>query len=356
MKSIKEQLKELGITQVQVANALDVSKTTINFALNGEYPKEPTFRARFTKLLLSYGISIPKEENEEIKNMLIKKHTISLQAQRKFNIPENLFGDIEDVEQVYANSNITLIREKLKETAMKGKMSAVVGESGSGKTTLVDDLEHALIHNGDGVIFIRPSPIGMAENDKKGNVLKAAHICDAILLAIDPDCSLAVSYQKKLRHMEKCLIESYKAGNKLCIVIEEAHLLNMNTLKHLKGLNEIKVGFQKVLAVILVGQQELYSRMAEHVHQVREVNQRTQFFDLDPIANVQEYLAHVCNYFNVQLSAFIDESGLEAFELLLLRTGQSTAYPLAINNNIIKAINLAAEMGCKVNKTVVDNV
>ncbi len=353
---LKIQLEEKGISQVDIAKVLNVSKTAISLIINkGIYPKDKNFKKKFNDFLKEKGIEFETKKTSE-DDMILQKNVLSTQAKVLFKLPYNFLSDVESEDDIYENNTLAEIRHKLLTSANNGKMIALIGESGSGKTTLIQDLESKLFQSDKKLIFIKPSVIGMADHSNRGVVLKATHIADSILLSLDPSASTGMSYQKKMATMRKALIESYKTGNRHCIVVEEAHNLNLHTLKHLKSLNEERIGFQRILGIILVGQQELKFKMSENHFQVRELVQRCELLELTPVVNIAEYLQFQCARREVKLETFADEDCIKALENIFNRTGQSLAYPLAINNLLTKAINTGASIGSKVNAEIINKL
>jgi type II secretory pathway predicted ATPase ExeA len=151
--------------------------------------------------------------------------------------------------------------------------------------------------------------------------------------------------------MHRALKNSYESGYRHVLIIEEAHSLPIATLKHLKRLRELETGFTKLLSIILIGQPELKVKLSERNAEVREVVQRIEVAELQPLtaARLDEFLAFRLGRVGKKLDEVINASGIEALADRLIATSrdrqQSLLYPLAIGNMMVAAMNLAARVG-----------
>jgi hypothetical protein len=166
--------------------------------------------------------------HEEYDAMLLRKQTVLPATKKKFSIFRDPFrtDDVTEPDDVFLTPAIRYVREALYQTARLGGFVAVVGESGSGKSTLRKDLITRLFNEGQAVTMIEPFVLGMEDNDKTGKRLSSSHIAEAVIYAIDPLARPRASAEAKFRQMQQLLLESYKAGNKHCLLIEEARRTN----------------------------------------------------------------------------------------------------------------------------------
>lgn len=290
--------------------------------------------------------------HEEYEAMLLRKQTVLPATRKKFSLFRDPFrtDDVTEPDDVFLTASIRYVREALYQTARIGGFIAIVGESGSGKSTLRKDLITRLFNEGQSVTMIEPFVLGMEDNDKTGKRLSSGHIAEAVIYAIDPLARPRASAEAKFRQMQQLLLESYKAGNKHCLLIEEAHGLSIPTLKHLKRFYELEHGFTKLLSIILIGQPELHLKLSERNPSVREVVQRCEVVTLEPLDNaVKDYLVFKCARAGIDCMAIFDDSAFAAMQSKLTLTGEkrqrhSLLYPLAINNLAAAAMNLAAEL------------
>jgi type II secretory pathway predicted ATPase ExeA len=161
------------------------------------------------------------------------------------------------------------------------------------------------------------------------------------------------SPEARFRQVHRVLRDSARSGQRHVLIIEEAHGLPVATLKHLKRFFELEDGFKKLLGIVLIGQSELRSKLSESDPNVREVVQRCELIELQPLdTRLEEYLTHKFARVNKPLTEVVDASGLDAIRARLETRGQrrdapvvSLLYPLAVGNLLTASMNLAAGLG-----------
>jgi type II secretory pathway predicted ATPase ExeA len=186
------------------------------------------------------------------------------------------------------------------------------------------------------------------DNDAKGKTLKSTHIAEAILAAVAPLERPKQSSEARFAQLHKCLKESHNSSYKHCLIIEEAHSLPIPTLKHLKRIYELELGYTKLVSIILIGQPELLEKLSERNAQVREFVQRCEVATLTPIdvANLGDFINHRVGRLGKKTADIIDDTGIsEIVKRLCNRNGASQLYPLAVGNFLVAAMNLAANIG-----------
>jgi type II secretory pathway predicted ATPase ExeA len=160
--------------------------------------------------------------------------------------------------------------------------------------------------------------------------------------------------EAKSRQLHRLLKDSRRAGYSHCLIIEEAHALSIPTLKHLKRFMELEDGFKKLLSVVLIGQSELKVKLSERSPEVREVVQRCELVELQPLdAQLEDYLRFKFRRVGADLDALFDKTACDAIrERLIFSRGDqkgretiSLMYPLMINNLVTAALNSAAALG-----------
>lgn len=295
----------------------------------------------------------------ESADMLLRKHTLTADARRKFKIPRDPFTDeMASDADVFLSDDIRYVRATIRQTAKHGGMLAVIGESGAGKSTLRQDLIDWINSNKEPITVIEPYVLGLEDNDSKGKVLKSIDIAAAIIQTIDPNAKPRRGAEARARQMHDMLRASAQTGRKHVLVIEEAHGLPIPTLKHLKRFYELHEGFKKLLAIILIGQTELEWKLSEHNPEVREVVQRCETVKLPPLDNhVEAYLRHKFTRVEANFDVLFDSSAIDEIRNRLristteggrssraVRT-QSLCYPLAVNNLVAGAMNEAVKIG-----------
>ncbi|NQV14491.1 AAA family ATPase [bacterium] len=143
---------------------------------------------------------------------------------------------------------------------------AVIGDAGSGKSTAVD---HALRRLG--VKVAKPLSPGKSQ-------LKIQHIMDAIVYDLSEE-SVRRGHETKARQVNRVMGE-LKIGKKqrICLVIEEAHMLNPLTYKGVKSLREMDfMGTWPLLSVVMIGHQLLESK----INQSREISLRVETYQMN---------------------------------------------------------------------------
>lgn len=375
--TLKELLTKHKISQRVLADGIGLSGATINNLLNtGTYPKsldKSKIDADIAKFLQSKGVDTkqlitPKQKNQTNQQeyfMLLRKQTLTLYAKKHFGLFINPFtNDVRSADELFLSNDVHYVREAMFHTARHGGFVAITGESGAGKTTLKRDLADRISKENQPIIVIEPYILATEDNDIKGKTLKSTHIAESILHALAPLENAKRSPEARFRQIHQLLKESHKAGNKHLLIIEEAHSLPLPTLKHLKRFFELEDGYNKLLGIVLIGQNELALKLSEQNPAIREVVQRCEIITLDPIApsELASYLSHRLGK-QKPLNQIIDDSGILAITNKLVRTdnkgkvAQSLLYPLAIGNLLTGAMNMASELGVPViNADVIHNL
>lgn len=374
MLVLKQQLQHLQISQVSMAGELGISQAALAQLVNhGQWPRRHPERLRdgITALLQRHNMDIthsfdevrpPSSELTTItgeESMLLKKQTLSQKAKRAFNLARNPFDDIsvQCADDVFTTPDINYVREAMYQTATHGGMLAIWGESGSGKSTLRSDLADRLQREHRNIVVIEPYVLAMEDNDRTGKTLKSVSIAEAILREVTPGERPKQSAEARFSQVHKALIAS-AAGDKSnshVLIIEEAHSLPFPTLKHLKRFLELKMGHKSLLGIILIGQQELRDKLSERNASVREVVQRCELIQLEPLNNdLEAFLVFKLARVNKKLADIFDASAIPAIaNRMTTRNNKgeithSALYPLAIGNLVIAVMNAAAVIGVPV--------
>lgn len=284
--------------------------------------------------------------------MLLQNAVLTPEARKHFGLPRNPFlDDIASIDDVYQTPSVRYVRAALNDCAQSHGFMAVVGESGSGKTTLAEDLEERIKADGRDITVIRPYVLAMEASDAKGKTLKSSHIAEAIAYALDPALKVKSSPEARFRQVHELLKASRRAGRRHLLVIEEAHCMPTATLKHLKRFLELKDGLQRLIGVALIAQPELLDRMSSQNAEVREVMQRCEVVQLEPLdADLEGYLRHKFARFDIKLEQVLADDACDAIRARLIympRGGKVTdarsqCHPLVVQNLVARAMNAAA--------------
>ena len=378
MLRLKSYLEGKQVSQADLARSIGISRAAMTNLLNrGSYPvkrdsKElahaiektlqakgiPTSKSLFeevapSSLQTTEGDSITTNTEATEINMLLRKQTLTQQARKHFSLFQDPFSDdaMQGPDDVFTTPDIRYVREYLWTTAKFGGFVAVVGESGAGKSTLRRDLIERIKQENEQVIVIEPYILGMEDNDRKGKTLKASSIAEAIITTIAPLERPKATPEARYAQLHRLLRDSCRAGNKHLLIIEEAHGLPLPTLKHLKRFRELEDGFKKLLSIALIGQPELRLKLSETNPEVREVTQRIEIAELQPLdVELENYLNFKFTRVGKRASDVIDVEGIEAMRSrLTVNAGKrgkvSLLHPLVVNNFLTAAMNLAASIG-----------
>jgi type II secretory pathway predicted ATPase ExeA len=383
MLQLKQVMAVAGIRQAEMATAMGIARPTLGALVNhGQWPRSMERRhlvARASEFLKGCGVSgqalktafekVPEpctntapavsldssttEEKDEA--MLLRKQGLAPATRKHFGLFKNPLADeMLSHEDVFVSQDIRYVREAMYQTARHGGFIAVVGESGSGKSTLRKDLIERIQREGARVVVIQPHVEGMEENDAKGKTMKAGHIAEAILGEVAPLETVKSSPEARFRQVQRVLRDSRRGGNQHVLIIEEAHGLPIATLKHLKRFFELEDGFVKLLSIVLIGQSELRRKLNENDPNVREVVQRCELIELQPLdGRMEDYLRFKFERAGKPLAEVVDEKGLDALRQRLTPSRAarrdeapiSLLYPLALNNLLTACMNLAADIG-----------
>lgn len=382
MLQLKKVLQELSIPQAKVARFCDISEGAFAQIVNHNlWPKKPSEKALRTKVLefltpykaardTVFQLELEccntpapdhkSSQSEEDTDMLLRKQILTPAAKKAFGLLRNPFGELQCKEDMWISPDIRYVREHMYTTARSGGITAVYGESGAGKSSLRRDLEQRIADEHAPIILAQPYMTAAEENDQKGKTVKSIHIARAILRAVAPLEKPCINSDDRFHQLHRALIDAHKSGQHVCLMIEEAHSLNIHTLKHLKRLYEFEIGYTKLLSIILIGQPELKEKLNERNPHIRELVQRCEMVELTPIANadLEQFIDYRSKRAGKAAAELIDASGVAAMcERMVNRTNQSQLYPLAVSNFMVAALNLAATIGVpKVNADIVREV
>lgn len=294
-------------------------------------------------------------ETPEEETMLLENQALSPDARKHFNLPRNPFqDDVQSPDDVFQSPSVRYVRASLMDCANHHGFVAITGESGAGKSTLAEDLEERIKADARDVLIIRPYVLAMEQNDAKGKTLKSSHIAEAIASALDPQLKVKSSPEARFRQVHELLKASRRAGRRHLLVIEEAHCLPTATLKHLKRFLELKDGMQRLIGVALIGQPELRDRLGSQNAEVREVMQRCEVVELEPLdGELEAYLRHKFARFDLKFEDVFAPDAADAIRARLIHIprggkasdARSLCYPLVVNNLVCRAMNAAARAG-----------
>jgi len=348
------------LSSVQEATGSKISKTTISLCINKGYLPQTIngFREAIENYIAKHPaarqwLALHNLQPSQIWQPIQPKNEKSIEevqmipqaALKHFKLFRNPFtDDIRADADVYMSDEHRYIEAAMLDAARHGGFLAVVGEVGSGKTVMRRRIIEQLRRENN-TLVVYPQMIDKTR-------LTASSICDAIIMDISNE-TCRKTLEAKTRQVQKLLIDRARSGYRACLIIEEAHDLNVHTLKYLKRFNELEDGYTKLLGIIIVGQPELKHTFDEGQNvDMREVIQRIQLAEITGIeSGIDKYLAIKIKRLNADPAAIFNPNAYPAMARRLTAISGdgkrkiSHAYPLAINNLAARAMTLAHGLG-----------
>lgn len=291
-------------------------------------------------------------ETQEEATMLLRNETLTPAAIRHFNVRRNPFADdIQSRDDVFASQHGRYVRAALWDCAQRHGFIAIIGESGSGKTTLREDLEERIREERKSVVLIKPYA---RARSRSSNPMQPTHIEAAMFRALGAGLPRKSNPDDRSDQITGLLKASSDAGYTHLLLIEEAHRMPVDTLKQLKNFMEMKHGMRRLLGVALIGQPELRDLLSERNPEVREIVQRCEQIDMEPLDNdLAAYLEHKFDRAGARLADVLEADAVDAIRARLVhlprggkpQDARSVCYPLVVNNLVCRAMNAAAAVG-----------
>jgi general secretion pathway protein A len=182
-------------------------------------------------------------------------------------------------------------------TERKGFM-VVTGDAGTGKTTLVRKLLLSI-------------PVTCAQFSVIVNpALTRSEFLESVIMDFG-ERNIPPSKALRLALFQKLLLRAHEEGKTSVLVIDEAHLLTGELIEEVRLLSNIETSEQKLLQIILVGQNELNRLLS--LESLRQVKQRIAIrMHINPLAEpeVKRYLQTRWNRARTQQSLPFSEDAI----------------------------------------------
>jgi type II secretory pathway predicted ATPase ExeA len=193
-----------------------------------------------------------------------------------YGLKENPFNVNPDPRFLYLTKQI--------EEALTGLMYGIqtrkgfitlTGEVGTGKTTLVNRLLDWLHHRQTRTAFLFNSR------------MNSNQLFDFILAEFDIPCE-SKSKSQQLLKLNHWLLERYRAGETVVLIVDEAQNLTFPVLEEIRLLTNLETSTEKLLQIVLSGQPELEEKL--RLPQLRQLRQRIMLrCHTSPLTSEQTY-------------------------------------------------------------------
>ena len=135
----------------------------------------------------------------------------------------------------------------------------LIGEVGLGKTTILRSYLERVDQSQLRPIYIFNSNVSFSDLLKTlcrefGSEVLAEDIADTV------------------NRLHQVLIEEYKQGRNVALIVDEAQHMPIETLEHLRMLSNLETSTQKLIQIVLVGQPEFDAKLNDHA--LRQLKQR----------------------------------------------------------------------------------
>lgn len=198
-----------------------------------------------------------------------------------FGLTRAPFGITPDTQSFYAGGRRGDVLDALSYAITHGEgIVKVVGEVGSGKTMLCRMLQTRLPESVDVVYLSNPR-------------IDPADVIFAIAAELRMSIPTGASRLQVQNALQEFLLQRHAANRRVVVFVEEAQGMPLDTLEEIRLLTNLETERDKLLQIVLFGQPELDTNLAEvRIRQLRE--RITHSFDLGPLAPdvVGEYVSH----------------------------------------------------------------
>jgi len=189
------------------------------------------------------------------------------------------FGKVFDKDQIVSYLQLEELRNLLHLTISTRSMGLVTGEAGTGKTTAVHIVVNELPSNKYTIIYL-------------GQDQDGTNLCRrlALSLGLKPRLSRTHTLLAISQHLSDNRLEQ---GREVCLIVDEAHLLDNATLEDIRLLTNDNFDSQSPLSIILVGQLPLRTRLKGIGFEA--INQRLRFrYALEGFSEqeTEDYIRH----------------------------------------------------------------
>ena len=285
---------------------------------------------------LKSGEHAHEEEHEMLTKVYLQPKTLA-----HYGLARDPFADEPGRRaEVFADKPFEAAVAQIVGAAKEQRMMALCADVGAGKSTLWAFARELLLK--DDVVIIESSYFEMGR-------LHAGGIVEDALRAFGqtPRATLV----GRRRQLEEVLRTQAEAGRPVALVFDEAHRMNDRTFSALKLFWEMKEGYSRFLALILIGQRSLEFRLKVNAD-FREMGERCQIVQLPTLtdqARLADYLKFKLRLAGGQLARLITHHAVEAI-------AERASTPQMANNLAARVLETAWKLGEKtpIRKEVVE--
>jgi len=342
-------LNVYGITPVMVAKEIGVSVGAVTDILAGE-PNRLGVKKQIQKWAAARGLPSENLFNEQEEPPMEAVY-LTEAAKARFRIFADPFDPDLDPETFFgAKKNqwpeIAAVEQQLRNAYLNQKNIAIRGQVGSGKSTLNRRVLGNFEKSGESVFVIEPEIVDKA-------LLRPSLILESIIRAANVGTSkrsLGNSLEERSGLAKLALTTVADRGLKASLLIEEAHLLPDDTIKHFKSMSEWYRGVDKLLSIVMIGQPELDIKIKRWAN--RQWFSRCVTIHMPGLGKkIPNYLHFRCEAKGVDSGKVFTEAGVAAIADRMKTQTYDT--PLLVGNFTKHCINKAAALGTRVDERVV---
>lgn len=203
---------------------------------------------------------------------------LPLDALRQWGFRRDPFAD-EPAEftELYWSASHLRVRDQIVSAVNNADGIAVAAPVGWGKTVLWYGIEDLISHDDDeGYIIIRVHAL-----DKER--IRPNLILRAMYQDLEGNAPKQIDSEALTRTVTNLLVErARKQRKRIVLVVDEAHRLAPQAFRTFKNLLDIRNGMRRVIAIVLLGQEEL--GVLFRSHGLREVGARFALIEPDPLS------------------------------------------------------------------------
>ncbi|HEX6038957.1 AAA family ATPase [Longimicrobium sp.] len=364
----KRYLMENGISLKQLVERFGMSTTSWSLFLGGDPRRQfAGGREKVMEALAERRLDVPAwlwdPETEEtaktsyrrppepnpMEASMLDAQFLSEGARKKFRLFANPFDPyaVAGPDGLPRLADLTLSRAqgavylRLKQAAFSWGFTAAYAGPGYGKSIV---LQRALADAADAAARAQHRLIVVTPANIDRRRMTVGHIIGELLRQLS-DQPVPQATNARDARLNKVLREYNQAGDRVALVIEEAHELSLETLKDIKRLHEGHHGFRPLLGILLVGQLELRAKLDPVRNpMLAEVAYRAAAVELGPIARdeVRSYLAsRIALVGDIEVEQLFTKDAIDE----LGRQPDASLTPLNLNNVAMAALNCVVARG-----------